>query len=118
MVVVLTGCSTFLDSNKHRAGLEKDMAKVQLTHQEQLHVNNLMERLSSDELAVLKLVADGEINKTIAKTLGIAVRTVESRRARIVDKLEVLTFPELLQIWLAYKGEFHLRGFQAVTVVE
>ena len=77
-----------------------------------------MGRLSSDELPVLMLVADGEINKMIAKTIGVAVWTVESRRARIVNKLEVQTFPELLQIWLAYKGEFHLRGFQAVAVVE
>jgi FixJ family two-component response regulator len=94
------------------------MAAIQLTSQERLHVDSLMGRLSSDELTVLKLLADGEMNKTIAKTLGVAVRTVESRRARIVNKLEVQTFPELLEIWLAYKGEFQLRGFQAVAVVE
>jgi len=46
-------------------------------------------RLSSREVEVLQLIAEGHPNKGIAADLGISVKTVEKHRQRIMDKLAV-----------------------------
>jgi DNA-binding NarL/FixJ family response regulator len=46
-------------------------------------------RLSSRERQVLQLIAEGKTTKEIAAILGMSVRTGESHRANIMDKLGV-----------------------------
>lgn len=46
-------------------------------------------RLSSREVEVLQLVAEGEANKQIAAELGISVKTVEKHRQRLMEKLNI-----------------------------
>jgi len=46
-------------------------------------------RLSSREVEVLQLVAEGEANKGIAAELGISVKTVEKHRQRLMEKLNI-----------------------------
>ena len=46
-----------------------------------------VERLSGREREVLRLLADGGTSKEIAVALGLAAKTVENHRARILDKL-------------------------------
>ena len=53
--------------------------------------------LSSREMDVLRLLVDGDANKVIAFKLGISPRTVEVHRARIMERLEVKTFAELVR---------------------
>jgi DNA-binding NarL/FixJ family response regulator len=45
--------------------------------------------LTSRELEVLQLIAEGESNKQIAAELGISVKTVERHRQRLMDKLAI-----------------------------
>ncbi|MDP6442598.1 MAG: response regulator [Pirellulaceae bacterium] len=52
--------------------------------------------LSDGERDVLNLVIEGVPNKTVAKRLGVSIRTVEDRRARIMKKLRVHSFAALL----------------------
>jgi len=47
--------------------------------------------LSKREGAVLKLIAEGQCNKDIARTLNISVRTVETHRLNIKKKLDIRT---------------------------
>lgn len=47
------------------------------------------EPLSSRELQVLKLVAEGHTSKDIAVVLGLSVKTAESYRAHVMDKLDI-----------------------------
>jgi DNA-binding NarL/FixJ family response regulator len=46
-------------------------------------------RLSSRELEVLQLVAEGEANKQIAAELGISIKTVEKHRDHLMRKLNI-----------------------------
>ena len=46
-------------------------------------------RLSSRELEVLQLVAEGETNKQIAAELGISIKTVEKHRDHLMRKLDI-----------------------------
>lgn len=47
--------------------------------------------LSEREVDILKLIANGECNKNIARTLNISVRTVETHRLNIKNKLDLQT---------------------------
>jgi DNA-binding CsgD family transcriptional regulator len=57
--------------------------------------------LSDREREVLRLLALGHTNQEIAKTLYISVRTAETHRAHIMQKLRVNTRAELVRYALA-----------------
>jgi DNA-binding NarL/FixJ family response regulator len=46
-------------------------------------------RLSSREMEVLQLIAEGRANKQVAAELGISVKTVEKHRQRLMEKLNI-----------------------------
>ena len=52
--------------------------------------------LSTREISVLKLIVQGKLNREIADTLFISVRTVESHRAAILRKLQVKNTADLV----------------------
>ncbi|MBL9208929.1 MAG: response regulator transcription factor [Opitutaceae bacterium] len=45
--------------------------------------------LTSREIEVLQLVAEGQANKQVAATLGISIKTVEKHRQHLMDKLNI-----------------------------
>ena len=47
------------------------------------------EILSSREVEVLQLIAEGRANKQVAADLGISVKTVEKHRQRLMEKLNI-----------------------------
>ena len=49
------------------------------------------------EQQIIRLLGAGKSNKEIAAELGMAVRTVETHRAKIMLKLGVYTLPQLIQ---------------------
>jgi two-component system response regulator NreC len=53
--------------------------------------------LSDRELEVLRLIALGHTNSEIAEQLHLSVRTVESHRAHIQQKLRLTTRSELVR---------------------
>lgn len=65
--------------------LVKEFNRVTLYEQDKSFVNNLTNR----EVEVLKLIAEGMINKEIAKTLYISEKTVKNHISNIFKKLDV-----------------------------
>jgi DNA-binding NarL/FixJ family response regulator len=57
----------------------------------------LKKDLSKREFEVLRLLAEGKVNRQVAEQLGISVRTVEGHRARIMLKLELSSLSELIR---------------------
>lgn len=53
--------------------------------------------LSQRELEILPLIAKGYGNKEIAEKLFVSVKTIEAHKARIMDKLELKSRPELVE---------------------
>jgi DNA-binding NarL/FixJ family response regulator len=51
--------------------------------------------LSAREREVLQLLAEGKTSKEIANSLSLSVKTIESHRAQIMDKLGIHTVAEL-----------------------
>jgi two-component system response regulator FixJ len=59
-------------------------------------------RLTSGEREVLDLILDGKLNKEIAAELGLSIRTVEDRRARLMRKTQVKSVAELVQLAMTH----------------
>lgn len=45
--------------------------------------------LTDDERRVLEAVCDGQLNKQIAREMGVSIRTIEQRRRRVFTKMKV-----------------------------
>lgn len=60
-------------------------------------INNPHELLSKREIEILKMFAEGFINKEIADRLFISIRTVESHKNHIMQKLNLKTQVELVK---------------------
>lgn len=58
-------------------------------------------QLTQREREVLELVVAGRMNREIAETLDISIKTVEAHRAKIMEKLEANSLAELVQATLA-----------------
>jgi two-component system response regulator NreC len=59
--------------------------------------------LTERESEVLRLIARGHTNAEVAKELSLSVRTVETHRTRIQQKLGVSSRPELVRYALAHE---------------
>jgi RNA polymerase sigma factor (sigma-70 family) len=74
-------------------------------------IRRKMEKLNEGESEVLHLLLSGKLNREIAESLGISVRTVEVRRAKLMEKMKAATLPEMLRdvILLEFSSEkkFH-----------
>jgi two-component system, LuxR family, response regulator FixJ len=82
-----------------RTALDADAARRRAA----LDAEGTQQRLSvltSRERQVMELVAKGCHNREIATTLGISPRTVEVHKARVMEKLQVQSVPELVRIVL------------------
>ena len=53
------------------------------------HPKSGLARLSSREVEVLQLIAEGEANKQIAEKLSISIKTVEKHRDHLMNKLDI-----------------------------
>ena len=62
------------------------------------NVKNRFAQLKPVERQIMELVVAGKTNKMIAEELGISVRTVENRRARMMKKLRVESRADLLAL--------------------
>jgi FixJ family two-component response regulator len=63
-----------------------------------------MATLTQREREVLDRVVAGKMNREIAESLDISIKTVEAHRSRIMEKLEVGSVAELVQAALAAGG--------------
>ncbi len=61
-------------------------------------------QLTEPERQVLNFIVAGKTNRAMADELGISIRTVENRRARILKKLQVNSREELLEVAARAEG--------------
>ena len=78
--------------------LEDYMRKLQRTGAEDSY-----ELLSPREREILQLVAEGKSSKEIANLLNLSVYTVETHRAKLMEKLNLRNVPELI-LYAVRKG--------------
>jgi len=56
-----------------------------------------LDRLSPRQLQVLKLIAEGLTTKQIALALNISIKTVETHRARLMERLDIYEVASLVR---------------------
>jgi FixJ family two-component response regulator len=61
--------------------------------------------LTPRELDVLRLVVDGQSNKGISATLGISQKTVETHRARVMEKMAARSISALVRMTLIIESQ-------------
>lgn len=91
------GASDFIEKPFTPDELEKVVARAVATRTAETARSPELAVLSTREMEVLELLVAGDANKVIAYKLGISQRTVEVHRARIMERLEVRTFAELVR---------------------
>jgi DNA-binding NarL/FixJ family response regulator len=90
---VYTG-NEFYSENISKIILKSYIEKAKKNGEE---INNPHELLSKREIEILKMFAEGFINKEIADRLFISIRTVESHKNHIMQKLNLKTQVELVK---------------------
>ncbi|MFS8581097.1 MAG: response regulator transcription factor, partial [Novibacillus thermophilus] len=74
----------------------KQLVEDFLQHGDEEKVPDVYRVLSEREREILTLIAKGYSNKEIAELLVISVKTVESHKAHIMEKLGLSTRPQLV----------------------
>jgi RNA polymerase sigma factor (sigma-70 family) len=59
-------------------------------------ISDRFDSLSDREREVFQLIAEGKVNKEIATLLSISPSTVETHRARIMEKLDLHSAAEIV----------------------
>jgi two-component system response regulator FixJ len=83
------------------ASIREAIAKSQARHgpkQVNLELAARLESLTPREREVLNLLVAGDPNKVIAYRLQISPRTVEIHRARVMEKMQAKSLPELVRM--------------------
>jgi RNA polymerase sigma factor (sigma-70 family) len=58
---------------------------------------DLLDKLSRRQREVLRLIAEGRTTKQIAQVLGISVKTVETHRAKLMERLRIYDVASLVR---------------------
>ena len=82
----------------HKGGryLSRELAESVIDQAVQ-RTDDPLERLSSRERQVLQMLAEGHAIAVIASTLSLSPKTVETYRARMMEKLEIHDFANLIK---------------------
>lgn len=89
LFAAIDACFALLEENRDRRARE-------------LAARDRIDALTEREREVLQMLVDGKVNKQIAHALGVSLRTVETHRANLLDKMDAPTFSDALRI--AYRA--------------
>lgn len=75
-----------------------DDRKSREDQQENEAINQRIDSLTQRESEVMRLMVDGKANKVIAIELHISQRTIETHRARVMEKMQATSFAHLVSM--------------------
>jgi two-component system response regulator FixJ len=73
-------------------------AEQRAAHARQDGLKSRLQSLTAGELQVFELLAKGHDHTTISEELGVSRRTVENRRSKLMKKLKVDNFADLIAL--------------------
>jgi DNA-binding NarL/FixJ family response regulator len=97
-VEALSRHETFFTSNVSEAILDSYLRTTEVRE-----AVRFSRKLTGREREVLQLLAEGKRNKTISKTLGISIKTVETHRASIMRKVAAKTIVDVVRYAVRHK---------------
>jgi two-component system, LuxR family, response regulator FixJ len=84
-----------LESIRHAIAVDRES---QDARSKRGKASSLLARLTPRQRQVMELLVAGKPNKIVAAELGLSPKTVEVHRARVMAKLEVQSFAELVRL--------------------
>ena len=97
-VEALSRHETFFTSNVSEAILDSYLRTTEVRE-----AVRFSRKLTGREREILQLLAEGKRNKTISKTLGISIKTVETHRASIMRKVAAKTIVDVVRYAVRHK---------------
>jgi FixJ family two-component response regulator len=85
-------------------------AERRAAHLEHREVQVRFETLTAAERTIFDGVVHDRLNKQLAADLGMCERTIKARRARMLEKLQVRTVPQLVRVAKILGVTFHPRA--------
>jgi FixJ family two-component response regulator len=79
-------------------------------------VRHRLQRLTSGEQDVLRLLIDGWANKAMAADLKVSVRTIEVRRSKLMKKMKARSLAELIRLTILAESHYGTRQASIKTV--
>jgi two-component system, LuxR family, response regulator FixJ len=98
--------------------LDRAVAEIKRLREAADAVNDATRRLAvltPREREVLDLLVSGRPNKAIARCLGASPRTIEVHRARVMEKLQAHSLPDLVRVAFAADGGRSVAFDPAIT---
>jgi DNA-binding NarL/FixJ family response regulator len=89
--------------------ISASLVKEFLTSEPDVVETNPLDRLTPRERQVMQLICEGHTNRSIASNLGISVKTVETHRTNLMDKLDVHDLAGLVRLAIKH-GLIFLNG--------
>jgi two-component system response regulator NreC len=86
----------------HRGEFFVDPAMQSANDEVEARTRGTLDALSSRELQVLQLLAEGHTNQAAADRLSVSIKTIESYRARLKEKLGLATRADVLRFALEH----------------
>jgi diguanylate cyclase (GGDEF)-like protein len=86
----------FYSPELHRKSRDDELARSRIEQR--------LASLTPREREVLEILVAGNANKMIAYMLGTSTRTIENHRAKIMDKMDARSLPELVRMVLDSRG--------------
>lgn len=80
-------------------------ARIHQTHDERRKIEDLYATLTPREQEVMKMVVKGLANKQVSNNLAISIKTVETHRARIMEKMRADSVSHLVRAAVALELE-------------
>ena len=79
--------------------MRRDASRRQ-TLSERQTAKEKLDLLTEEERTVLKMISTGQLNKQVAVSLDLSIRTIEIRRQSIMQKIGVESFAELMRFFI------------------
>jgi len=92
---LVTAVHTVMANQPYLSPKVTDIVVKEYLHNLPANDKNVFTILTVREREVLQLLAEGKSTKQIASTLNLSVKTVETHRQQIMEKLEIRTVAEL-----------------------
>ncbi len=87
-----------------RKALARDAAQ-HAAHERRRELSRRIERLTPTQREVMDLIVAGKSNKWIANELDVGIRTVESRRREVFDRMQADSLAELVRLAIEANSE-------------
>jgi DNA-binding NarL/FixJ family response regulator len=94
---IVRGVAAVLDGRTFFTSAVSDLILQRLRHGKKKIHREETRAITLREREIIQLLAEGHSNKQVAGRLGLSVRTVENHRARIMQKLRLHSFSDLVR---------------------